>query len=100
MAINVAKTVETLNRMTVTQLRERYAEVFGESTRSYNKQFLVKRIAWRMQALEEGGLSERARRRAMELANDADLRIRPPTECMPTSDPADVTASSLRINID
>ena len=51
MAINVAKTVETLNRMTVTQLRERYAEVFGESTRSYNKQYLVKRIAWRIQAI-------------------------------------------------
>jgi len=82
MAINVAKTVETLNRMTVTQLRERYAEVFGEGSRSYNKQHLVKRIAWRLQALEEGDLSERARRRARELANDADLRIRPPAAAL------------------
>jgi hypothetical protein len=39
--------------------------------------WLVKRIAWRMQALAEGDLSERARRRAAELANDADLRLSP-----------------------
>ena len=31
-----------------------------------------------MQANVEGGLSERARKRALELANDADLRISPP----------------------
>ena len=64
--------------MTVTQLRQKYVEVFGEETRSNNKQFLFRRIAWRIQALAEGGLSERARRRALEIANDADLRIRAP----------------------
>src|SRR3972149_5625810 len=78
MPIDVETAVKTLIRMTVTQLRERYAEVFGEATRSFNKQHLVKRIAWRLQAIHEGDLSERARRRARELANDADLRIRPP----------------------
>ncbi len=39
-----------------------------------------KRIAWRIQALAEGDLSERARRRAEELANDADLRTRAPRD--------------------
>ena len=34
---------------------------------------LNKRIVWRLQALAEGDLSERARRRAAELARDADL---------------------------
>ena len=43
-----------------------------------HKQFLFRRIAWRIQAIAEGGLSERARRRALEIANDADLRIRAP----------------------
>ena len=59
-------------------LRQRYAEVFGETTNAKNKAWLVKRIAWRLQALAEGDLSERARRRAAELANDADLRLSPP----------------------
>ena len=78
MSVNVAREVAALQRMTVKQLRERYAEVFGESTLANNKPWLVRRIAWRLQALAEGDLSERARRRAEELANDADLRLAPP----------------------
>ena len=72
------KQIDDLARMTVGQLKQKYLEVFGEETRSGHKQFLFRRIAWRIQALAEGGLSERARRRALEIANDADLRIRAP----------------------
>ena len=72
------KEIEDLSRMTVSQLREKYLEVFGDESRSTHRQFLFRRIAWRIQALAEGGLSERARRRALEIANDADLRIRAP----------------------
>lgn len=39
---------------------------------------MFKRIAWRIQALAEGDLSERARRRAEFLARDADLRTTAP----------------------
>ncbi|HZT79109.1 MAG TPA: DUF2924 domain-containing protein [Gemmataceae bacterium] len=70
--------IAALGRMTVTELRTRYAEVFGEATPAHNKAWLAKRIAWRLQALAEGDLTERARRRAAELANDADLRLGPP----------------------
>ena len=66
--------IEGLRHMTVGQLKDRYFEVFGEQSRSNHKQFLFRRIAWRIQANAEGGLSERARRRALEIANDADLR--------------------------
>ena len=72
------KQIDELSRMTVGQLREKYLDVFGEESRSNHKQFLFRRIAWRMQALAEGGLSERALRRALEIANEADLRIRAP----------------------
>jgi len=78
--LNVAKEVAAMERMTVDQLRAKYAEVFGEQTNGRHKEWLIKRIAWRMQANAEGDLSERARRRAMELANDADLRVTPPRE--------------------
>ena len=80
MALNVMKEVAAMRKMTVNQLRDKYADVFGEGTRARNKDWLTKRIAWRMQANAEGGLSERARRRAMELANDADLRVTAPKE--------------------
>lgn len=78
--MNVEKELAALERMTVDQLRKKFAEVFCEPTRSRHKQYLVKRIIWRMQANEEGGLSERALCRAMELANEADLRLTAPRE--------------------
>jgi hypothetical protein len=80
MEMNVAKEVAALQRMTVTQLREKYAKVFGEATVTGNRTWLVRRIAWRLQALAEGDLSERAKQRAAELARDADLRVIPPRE--------------------
>ena len=78
MQMNVAKEVAALQRMTVQELRAKYAEAFGEGTNSKNKGWLIKRIVWRLQAMAEGGLSERARRRAEELANDADIRLSAP----------------------
>ena len=99
MSLNVGKEVAVLQRMTVKELLGRYVEVFGEETRGRNKPWLVKRIAWRMQAQAEGDLSERARQRAAELANDADLRMNPPKE-RPAA-PAERTSTTvLRINGD
>ena len=89
--LNVAKEVVAMERMTVDQLRTKFAEVFGEATNGRNKQWLIKRIIWRMQANEEGDLSERARRRAMELANDADLRVTAPRERKTENSSATVT---------
>jgi len=53
-------------------------ELFGTKTRSRHKDQLFKRLAWRIQELEYGGLSERAKRRALEIANDLDARFLPP----------------------
>jgi len=78
MHVNVAQELAALDAMMVIELRAKYAQVFGEETRVGNKAWLVKRIIWRLQALAEGDLSERARRRAAELAQDADLRLSPP----------------------
>jgi hypothetical protein len=76
-----------LRHMGVSALRGEYAELFGEPTRTGNKTWLVRRIAWRLQALAEGDLSERARRRAEELAQDADLRLTAPRD-VPATPPA------------
>src|SRR5262249_37589272 len=70
--------IEALRYMTVGQLKDKYEDVFVEASRSNNKQCLFRRIAWRIQGNALGGLSERARRSALEIADDADLRIRAP----------------------
>lgn len=74
MALNVTKELARLKETPVTNLKERYQSLFGEPARTGNKDFLVKRIIWRMQSMSEGTLSQRALRRAEELANEADLR--------------------------
>jgi hypothetical protein len=79
MRLNIGKEVAALRRMSTQELQAKYAELFGEEPwTARNRVWLVKRIAWRLQALDEGDLSERARRRAAELANDAELRLSPP----------------------
>src|SRR5438045_4269109 len=70
--------IDGLRHQSVGQLRVKYREVFGQESRSNHQQFLVRRIAWRLQANAEGDLSERARLRAVALAQEADLRIRAP----------------------
>jgi len=75
--MNVNKELARLRKMSMADLRQQYEAVWNEPTRSGNRDYLTKRIIWRMQALAEGDLTERARRRALAMANDADLRIRP-----------------------
>jgi hypothetical protein len=77
MDLNIEKEIEILKTMTVNQLKNKYIEVFKEETNTRNKNYLIKRIAWRIQADIEGGLSARALKRAKELANESDLRVRP-----------------------
>jgi hypothetical protein len=74
-----------LKQARVDTLRRRYAEVFGEYPRTGNKTWLLRRILWRLQALAEGDLSQRAQRQAALLANDADLRLYPPQVSKGTS---------------
>jgi len=74
---DITEQIAELGAMTAGELREKYQEVYGEPTRSRNKVYLQKKIAWQIQALAEGGLSQRALARIEELAPLAPLRWRP-----------------------
>ena len=78
MTQNMAKQLATLESMSMADLKRKYAELFDDETRARNRTWLVRRIAWRLQANAYGGLSDRARQRAAELANESDLRLTPP----------------------
>lgn len=100
----IPKQIASLERMTVGQLQKRYAEVFGEPARSGNKQWLFRRVSWRIQALAEGDLAkraiERSRALARDLARDADLRLRPPPAPPPTLRGSLVATTQLAIDRD
>ncbi len=89
--MDLKQKLNALPHLKVNDLRDMYAEVFGEPTRANNRDWLTKRLAWRLQAQAQGGLSERAQARAKELAREEDLRLSPPAT-LPTT----VTTSEIR----
>jgi hypothetical protein len=96
MALDVGQELTALRNLTIGELRHKYGELFGEPTRTGNKVWLVRRLVWRLQALAEGDLSERARQRATELAHDADLRLSAPR---PTRDLATTRTDGSRLHL-
>jgi hypothetical protein len=74
--------IDQLRQMTTAQLRLKYQELFGQASHSNHKDYLFRRIAWRMQALSQGGLSERARLFAEQITQDADLRLCSPNKLL------------------
>src|ERR1039458_1280624 len=83
----VVRSIEELASSKIPALRKRYRELFGEDSKSSNKQFLFRRIAFRLQANAEGDLSERARRRIGDMGDDRDIRVRAPKEFVARPEP-------------
>src|ERR1700693_978684 len=78
MAHTVVAAIDQLRTLNVITLRKKYQQIFGGESKSSNKQYLFRRISWPLQANAEGGLSERACHRALQIADEADLRTRAP----------------------
>ena len=76
----VTSQIAALNEMTTGELAERFRELYGVPTRSRNKRYLQKRLAWKIQELAHGGLSQRALDRIEQLAPLAPIRWRQPVE--------------------
>src|SRR6266404_7405641 len=86
--------IHQLRQMTTAQLQRKYHELFGQASHSNHKGYLFRRVAWRMQASVEGGLSERARQYAREIATDADLRLCAPKKLLDNRPVAHVAGAS------
>jgi len=87
MAQEVAQAIEELRGLSIADLQKRYRKAFGKEVGCSNKQFLFRRIVWQLQAAVEGDLSERARRRVAEIADDADIRGRAAENSPPPNQP-------------
>jgi hypothetical protein len=67
-----------IRKLSIEEIRARYLELFGEETKSRNKDYLFKRIAYRLQERKHGGLTAETRARAEALADQAPMRRRLP----------------------
>ena len=86
-----AQEADRLRNAPVSVLLSRYRELFGEPPRTRHRLSLLRRISWRLQANQLGGLSQHALDRALALADDRDLRLSAPQSCRP--DPEAVQAT-------
>ena len=67
-----------LQDMSVAELRREWVILFGNQPyTTRNRSFLIKRLTWRINTLVTGGLSERALKRAAELADETLIRLKP-----------------------
>jgi len=73
---NTKAEINRLFSMTVNELRAKFRETVGYDTQSRNKDFLLRKIAWKLQSKVFGDIPDEARRRAMEIADFSRLRIR------------------------
>jgi len=98
MSDTIQRQLDDLGKMTTGDLAVRYEELHGHKCRTRHRAYLIRKIAWRIQANAEGGLSERARRRAVELADLAEVRVMAPkaTICPPQPGPGCTTTRSIR----
>ncbi len=93
-----AEQIDALHGMTTGELVERYAQLHAQPCRTRHRAYLIRKIAWRIQALAEGDLSERARKRAAELADDAEVRVMAPkTMICPPPPPEGQEAVTTRL---
>lgn len=86
--------ISELAAMDTAALREEHRKLFGQEPTTAHRQFLFRKIAWHLQAQQEGGLCEAARELARGIARDAPLRIRVVTnaEKKRADQPAEETA--------
>ena len=79
----IAQRIRELQDMTTAQLAEHYEDVFGQPPRVRNKAFLRRRVAWKIQELKFGGLSEPAKARLDQLITQIDLPLGDPGPARP-----------------
>ena len=83
MTESIIKDIQALQRMTVGHLRIEWERLYNEPTRSRNKTFLWRRLAWRVQELQLGGLSAALKLQLVELAPTTFERSQVPAGCLP-----------------
>lgn len=81
-----------LPHLTVGELRDLHREVFGQPTASRHKTWLVRRIAWQVQAREQGGLTEQVLAQAAAIAAGQQVRERRPATQAPSAGPTKILA--------
>ena len=97
MESSMIRRIHALRQMTVGELQIEWQRLYGEPSRSRNRDFLWRRLAWRVQEMAHGGLSDRAPARLVELAPDGFVRARTPVQGGDVAEPGPVETAPQRV---
>ena len=64
---SVLRQISELQRLSYEELKERWAVLYGGTPPAYNRTFIIKRLAYRIQELAHGGLSENVHAKMREI---------------------------------
>lgn len=67
----VLRQIEELSRMPLEQLRKRWTDLMGTEPAGFRRDYLVRRLAYRVQELAYGGLSAKVRKELAAIAEAA-----------------------------
>lgn len=62
--------------LSIAELRDDFATVLGYKTTSRSRTFLIRKILWGRQMLKEGDICQKAKKRALEIADERNLLAR------------------------
>ncbi len=72
---SISQEIAELRQMKVPELAVRYEALFGKAPRVKHREWLWKKVAWKIQEQRYGGLSKVAKRRLEELIAEIDLPL-------------------------
>jgi hypothetical protein len=73
---SVLAQVSALPSKSAAELKQMWRELYDREPPAYNRQFLIKRLAYRIQELAYGGLSARAEVKLKALAEEEEARLK------------------------
>ena len=73
MSDSTLRHITQLSKLSFSELQARWRSLFGAEPPAYHRRFLVKRLAYRIQELAYGGLSETTRAQMADVLQDAGL---------------------------
>jgi len=86
--MSIVSQIQAQQRMTVAQLRIEWERLYGEPTRSRNRTYLWRRLAWRVQEIAYGGLRDEPKERMFGLAPATFVRSQIPAGFQPETNGA------------
>ncbi|MDF7824368.1 DUF2924 domain-containing protein [Pontiellaceae bacterium B12227] len=76
--MNIDELEKTLATLSARELRERFATCYGHTPTTRNRAHLIKKILWAAQRDVFGDISDAARKKALAIADDRDVKGRFP----------------------